>query len=435
MWLLFDPYQDPLRLYYGSDTRASGLLAGALTALYWRPWEHSRERKVALWLQVIGVLGLAGIVGLSASLSEFDSMLYQGGFLICDVVTILAIAALVDSRTVVARLLGVAPLRWIGKRSYGLYLWHWPIILYVGSGASLLEQGTTNLLLAIGFLVGVTELSYRVIEQPIRRHGLVSTIKIFQKERTIRHFFSLVPTIALTSVSLWAGFVLASSATPVSANTGIRNASTEIFVSPEECLEEKQLEDLELVCDVVVSDSVHPFTLIGDSVIHGATNELKAEKRFDITLLADTNRSFIFGLDMVQEMAAKRELPPVIVIHLGTNGPVSATLFDKMMRVLDKQELVLFINVRLRRRWEGKVNETLAEGVTRYPNAELLDWHAHSKGRDSWFRPDMTHLSQEGERVIVHLILEKLDEIERLASEKEPEICESSELFTEQNDD
>jgi peptidoglycan/LPS O-acetylase OafA/YrhL len=432
MWLLFDPYQDPLRLYYGSDTRASGLLIGALTALYWRPWEHSRERKAALWLQVVGMLGLAGVVGLAVGLSEFDTTLYQGGFLICDVMTILAIAALVDSRTVVARLLGVAPMRWIGKRSYGLYLWHWPIILYVGSETSLIEQGTTNLLLAIGFLVGVTELSYRVIEQPIRRHGLVSTIKVFQADRTIGHFFSLVPTIALTSVTLWAGFVLAPSP---SADAGIRNARTAFFAIPEECLQEEQLEDLELVCDVIASDTVHAFTLIGDSVIHGATNALKAEKRLDIALLADTSRSFIFGVGMMQEMAAKGELPPVMVVHLGTNGPVRAPLFDKMMRVLDKQKLVLFINIRVRRRWEGIVNETLAEGVKRFPTAELLDWHAHSKGQDAWFRSDKTHLSKEGERVIAQLLLERLDEIERLEFEKEPERFESSEVFAEEKDD
>jgi len=433
-WLLFDPYQDPLRLYYGTDTRASGLLVGALAALYWRPWEHSGERKVALWLQVVGVLGLVGVVGLAVGLSEFDSTLYQGGFLICDVMTILAIAALVDSRTVIARLLGVAPMRWIGKRSYGLYLWHWPIVLYVGSGTPLVEQGTTNLLLAIGLLVGVTELSYRVIEQPIRRHGLVSTIKAFQAERTIQHFFSLVPVIALGSVALWAGFVLVPSPKPASTDAGIGDARTEIFAYPEESFEEEDFEELESVCDVLVSDTVHAFILVGDSVIHGAHLELKAEQRLDVALLAGTSRSFIFGVGMMQDMAAKRELAPVMVIHLGTNGPVQPELFDQIMRVLDKQKLVLFINIRVNKRWEGKVNETLAEGVKRYPTAELLDWHAHSKGQDAWFREDKTHLSHEGERVITQLLLERLDEIERLALKKKLERLESSEVFTEEKE-
>jgi len=431
MWLLFDPDQDPLRLYYGTDTRASGLLLGALVALYWRPWEQSEGRGVAVWLQVLGLLGLAGIVVLSAGLSEFDPQLYRGGFFLCDVLTILAIMALVDSRTVLASVLGVAPMQWIGKRSYGLYLWHWPIFLYGGSGDSLVERGTAELLLGLGLLVVLTELSYRLIEQPIRRQGFVSTLRTFQSERTLAHFVSTVPVLVLGTLALWAAVVLAPTPAPMPAGSDTGDGREEMVVDLEPVVEEVVPAEIVALPEAYASDTVHAFTLIGDSVIHGTHRELKAERRLDVNLLAGTSRSFIFGLDMMYQMAAKGELTPVMVVHLGNNGIVRPKLFDRMMKLLDKQELVLFINVRVKKRWESQVNEALAEGVKRYPNAELVDWHAHSKGQDTWFRSDKTHLSHEGKRAMTALLLKHLDEIERLSLKTKPERVDASDVFDE----
>ena len=118
------------------------------------------------------LVGLAGILLVVLRVNEFDPFTYQGGFLLLDVFTVMAIAALVHPcRTVWAGVFSWSPLLWIGRRSYGIYLWHWPIFVLTRPGVDL---GPTGLPLAggsrlrLGLTSVVAELSYRFIEMPVR---------------------------------------------------------------------------------------------------------------------------------------------------------------------------------------------------------------------------------------------------------------------------
>ena len=204
MWLLYEPLEDPSRIYYGTDTRAAGLLLGALLAFVWRPWlEKRRLRKQRgfifakkspspeatlpgieaeklqaasgappRWLtwaaNILGPVALVGIVGWCLYLGEFDDRLYQGGFLLLAATTALLIAAVAVPGTWFGRVMDCSPLRWLGVRSYAIYLWHWPILVFTRPRFDVTLDGWQLHLVRIGATLVLSDLSYRFIEHPIR---------------------------------------------------------------------------------------------------------------------------------------------------------------------------------------------------------------------------------------------------------------------------
>ena len=130
MWILYTNPNNPSRVYYGTDTRAFLLLMGILLALVWPRIEGLGRRALPV-LELLGIAALVGSVLLFLQMQEFNPTLYQGGDLAAAFCFTVLIAAVAHPRLGIGQALGVAPLRWIGERSYGIYLWHWPIILLV----------------------------------------------------------------------------------------------------------------------------------------------------------------------------------------------------------------------------------------------------------------------------------------------------------------
>lgn len=174
MWLLYEPLEDPSRIYYGTDTRAAGLLLGALLAFVWRPWLEkrslrSRRKRWLIWAaNFLGPVALAGVVGWCLYLGEFDDRLYQGGFLLLAATTALLIGAVAVPGSWFGRVMDCAPLRWLGVRSYAIYLWHWPILVFTRPRLDVTLDGWQLHLVRIGATLVLSDLSYRFIEHPIR---------------------------------------------------------------------------------------------------------------------------------------------------------------------------------------------------------------------------------------------------------------------------
>jgi peptidoglycan/LPS O-acetylase OafA/YrhL len=181
MALLYQPDVDPSRIYYGTDTRAAGLLMGVALAFVWAPWQHRSTRGPArrvwarsLLVDLVGVGALVGIVCCFLYMDEFQPYLYQGGFAALGLVTVAAIAATVHPRArLVPRLLGVAPLRWVGLRSYGIYLWHWPVFMVTRPELDVPFDGPPLFIIRVAASLALAELSYRYVETPIRTGGPV----------------------------------------------------------------------------------------------------------------------------------------------------------------------------------------------------------------------------------------------------------------------
>ena len=172
--LLYDPTADPSRIYYGTDTRAVSLLIGALLSFVWPSTIFGHRRRPAksaagrLAFNIMGVAALVGLITIIGLTNSYMAFPYQGGIVIVSVLTALLIAALVVPNTWVARLLQTEPLVWIGKRSYGMYLWHYPIILTTASITSTVEIPWWVRLAQIILVIALADVSYRFVENPIR---------------------------------------------------------------------------------------------------------------------------------------------------------------------------------------------------------------------------------------------------------------------------
>src|SRR5215210_4697866 len=194
MALLYQPGVDPSRIYYGTDTRVTGLLCGAALAFLWLPGEKRRPAEsrhyrlelpgrgrfrrrwgwtVPLLLDIVGFGALGALIWFSLHLGEFQPFLYRGGFPLVGLATTATIMAVVNPYTFIgAHILGSAPLRWIGVRSYGINLWHWPVFMVTRPYLDVPLDGLPLFALRISTTVLLADLSYRYVETPIRRGAL-----------------------------------------------------------------------------------------------------------------------------------------------------------------------------------------------------------------------------------------------------------------------
>ena len=175
MALLYQPGADPSRIYYGTDTRAAGLLVGAALAMIWTPGRApaATSRDVGLVLDGAAVLAIGGLIAAYSSLHEQHPLLYRGGFFLVALCTATVIMAVTHPRArLVQGVLAWQPFRWIGLRSYGIYLWHWPIFMVTRPYLDVPLEGWPLLVLRLAIVVGLAALSYRYVELPVR-HGAI----------------------------------------------------------------------------------------------------------------------------------------------------------------------------------------------------------------------------------------------------------------------
>jgi peptidoglycan/LPS O-acetylase OafA/YrhL len=182
MWLMYNPDGDPSRVYYGTDTRAAGILLGGALACVWMPWRSRRPAaaNAGPLLEIVGGVALLGLIWFFLNTGEFDPWLYQGGFAIVSLTAVVVIAVIMHpSVRLLKGAFALPPLVWIGLRSYGIYLWHWPVFVFMTPD----EVGFDGAPLfiakfAVTFLLA--ELSFRFIEMPIRKEGLAPVKRLLR---------------------------------------------------------------------------------------------------------------------------------------------------------------------------------------------------------------------------------------------------------------
>jgi peptidoglycan/LPS O-acetylase OafA/YrhL len=175
MVLLYHPGYDPTRVYEGTDTRAFGLLIGAAVAMVWPTRRGGRTLSAGprRLLDGAGVVGLAVIAALVWRTNQYSPFMFRGGLVVLSVATAIVVAAVATPGGLVGVALGCRPLRWIGVRSYGIYLWHYPIIVLTAAAGA--AGSPVSLVRAVAVVAGtivIAALSWKFIEEPIRRGGL-----------------------------------------------------------------------------------------------------------------------------------------------------------------------------------------------------------------------------------------------------------------------
>lgn len=429
MALLYVPDTDPSRVYYGTDTRAAGLLLGAALAFAWPvsreiSWQGRRTKITSLALNLGGLLGLATLLWLFATLSEFQPLLYRGGFLLVALATALVIAAVVHPLSHLGPgFLGWGPLRWVGLRSYSLYLWHWPVYAVTRPQLDVRLDGLPLLALRLALSCLLAEFSYRYIETPFREGAVGRAWQGWQRARGWQRgqlagiSGVVLASLLVLSLAVATAQPRADLATLEGAQAALETPAATLEAVPTLTPEPTATPVPEPTITATVGPpTVTPkpppkpgiipgrITAIGDSVMLGAASELKKTIGEKIIVNARVSRYLWDGTDVVKELRKAGELGNVVVIHLGSNWNFTEVHFNVLMKELKDVDRVVFINLKLPRRWEASNNQVLAEGVKRYPNTVLLDWYGATANRPELFKDDGIHLLPEGAKLYASLV-------------------------------
>ena len=382
MFILFDPGHDPLRVFYGTDTRAVGLLIGVALALVWHPNDLGRPAGPgAGWvLDVVGVLALAVIVWDFLGIHDFDPGLYRGGFLLLAIATGLLLAVLAHPAARLGALLGTAPMLWLGLRSYSFYLWHWPVLALTRPGIDVDLWNPLLVTLQLAATLVLADLSYRYVEQPFRqRRGAPSAPRWLPLGRP-----ALAAAVVATVIFIgWSGVVSGGGA---GRGAELAQAAGETGAAEGE-----------------LTGRAPSVLAIGDSVMVGAADTL--ERRLGPGAVVDASegrqpRDYPAVIDAYREAG---KLPDAVVVQIGNNGPVFSEEMDGLRAALDGVPAVYLVNVEVPRSWEGEVNDQLAEAVGEWPEATLLDWYGVAAD-DGDLTYDGIHLTPAGQRAYGELI-------------------------------
>nr|WP_154886508.1 acyltransferase family protein [Paenibacillus xylanexedens] len=277
MAIMYNPDLDPSRVYYGTDTRAFALLAGAALAVVWpsRKLSGTLPAMNRLVLDGSGIAALAVLIYMMLNTSEYDSFLYQGGMVIQAIAATLLVAVLAHPSSLLARIIGAKPLRWIGERSYGIYLWHYPIIVLTSPVVNTGGAHPVRMLLQVVATVVLASMSLKYIENPIRYNGFWDSLsKLWGRGRT-----SFVPRqvwwkrTGLLMTFLLLCYAISQTVLPVAANSDSHSVSLSTVFNGEKSAEEKGQDVVPVTTKPSDSEEKNPSVQSGtESTSDGKTN-------------------------------------------------------------------------------------------------------------------------------------------------------------------
>ncbi|CAB5001284.1 MAG: acyltransferase family protein [Actinobacteria bacterium] len=424
----FPDFADPSRAYFGTDSHSMGLLIGAALATFWRPGRMRRSLPTgaSVIITAIGIAALLAVIWFFVFVGEFTPWLYRGGFLGLALIVATLIAAASHPGVGLGKAMGTQPWRYIGQRSYGLYLWHWPVFMATRPGLDLPLDGVPLLILRLGLTVGIAELSFRFVEMPIRR-GVIQRYAARIKAATgaRRRRLRLVATamISATVVSVVAVALLLAATTrtagetvvaaDVAAAMGIASGGpTEVSlddgsegpaVEPSAASSGGTGTTSPATPTPTPSRDTGTVSAIGDSVMLGARSVLKdviPGTRVD----AAVSRYPGAFIGKLKRYVAGNRLAPIVVLHPGTNGVLPESMMREMLDILVDSPRVVVVNTNMPRTWREPNNNVMADVVPEYPNAVLADWRAASLDKPEYFASDGIHLTEKGAKAYANLI-------------------------------
>jgi len=410
MALLFRP-GDPTRAYFGTDTRASGLLIGALLAVVWRPWDAERRTPtIAPWMLDAAALGSLGVLLWTfMRWDEFADFTFRPGLAVVSVATAVLIAACVHPAARVTRVLALPPMRWLGHRSYAIYLWHWPVFVVTRPGVDYDISIMQALAPRLAVTLLLADLSYRFVEKPIRAGLLGRTARRIRERahaspvalRGIAYGWSTIMTVSVLSLAMLAGALVRAQPPVADAAVPGLDPRPRPVATRDAPGDRKRTRKRAIPWSDVVRV---PSNAFGDSVMLGARGALK-DQFSRIRVNAAVSRQAWHVPALIRQVRREGNLRAQVIIHVGNNGYFLRSHFDTIMGLLGDTERVLFLTVKVPRSWEARSNQTIAEGVTRYDNAEMVDWHKLWRQCEvDVFTVDAFHMTRAGARCYARLI-------------------------------
>jgi peptidoglycan/LPS O-acetylase OafA/YrhL/lysophospholipase L1-like esterase len=405
-------------LYLGTLSRSSGLLLGAALATMWQPWAIRRGTagKNANALDLAGVVSLVALAVMCVRFkdvvlvqdvgSQGYDLLYQGGFALVGVATLVAIATVTHPRSRLGRyVLGSAILVWIGRRSYGLYLYHWVIFQIYRQDTKQLGTplGLAEFVGLVALSLALSEVSYRFVETPIRKGQLTAAFRRWRAHQGGVRGPLPVAIAACALVPLFAIVSMAGAA--VNANDvqqGLDDNEGAVVTTP------TTVPATATSVAPATTQPVQKFDVfaLGDSVMLGSAKKLTAQ---GIVVDAVKSRQVREGLQVINYYTSIGQLGDNVVIHLGTNGSTTTETFHQLIEPMSQISKVVVLTVRVPGRPYQKANNEIINALpARFPNVTVVDWFTLSQNNKSWFSGDGVHLNGVGQDAYVAAILAAL---------------------------
>jgi peptidoglycan/LPS O-acetylase OafA/YrhL len=433
-WLLADlsdvPYgSDGSTLYYGTDTHCMGLLLGAALGAWAAAGvvKPSTPDKATItpqplvpprWtfraIETSGVIALVLLLVFMLRLASYSHTLYRGDFFAVSALVVVVIAVATRRNSIVGRVLDIRPLRWIGVRSYGLYLWHWPIAIVSRPGIDTTMPVWIDQIVRVTLTVVVAAASYRFLESPIRRRGFraasrAAADQIRTQWRLIPPRLSVTTPVALATLTCLAAFVIVAgpAAPKPSAALDASQGGRDLTLTPNP--QPSAIGPTDPTGGA--KGSTHPTALpklsgFGDSVMLGARHALgqlfpggsldAVVSRLPDPILAD-----------VRSDARSAKLEPLVVLDVGNNGLIDPAELQRTMSALSGARLVLVLTLHLDpydHSWQKPDNATIKKVVPKFANARIVDWNSLAGQHPGWLYPDDLHLRPSGAIAYAKLI-------------------------------
>ena len=432
------------RIYYGTDTRAFEFLLGAIGARL-IPYEKLTQRKSPkerMILNGIGFLSLAIFIYMAFNISEYSLWLYQGGFFLIALLALAMIASIGGLGSIIGRLLGKKPLLFIGKISYGLYLWHFPIVVLSKTAN---EAGSPNLLFSILRVIVFSVLailSYNFVEQPIESKGfreffigIGNSIKNLGSKTKLTVRVAAMVMASLFVMGLFgiafpytsSAFIDTSKDIEIAESYTTSGSRQPKGEKPEAEQPVEQPKDKEPETEEPQSEQpkdkepeteqpqaqqpgrkikYNTLVVIGDSLAVNVGPAIK--EQFDNTYVdAKVSRQLYKSAGVAEQYAGYDSENTAIIFLLGTNGYFTEGHIDNLIKSFKKSD-IYFVNTKMPNDWETQVNETLASYTSKNPQTTLIDWHSLAKSHPEYLAKDKTHLMSSGIDAMINIIFNAL---------------------------
>jgi len=379
-------------IYFGTDTHSLGLFLGSALAVSWIPQNLSANitRRAQDVIDGIGVVGLLGLISIFLFIDESNASLYQIAFPLAGIFGCLVIISLVHPASRFAPIISTAPFRWIGQRSYGIYIWHWVIFQVTRPSVDLSGETWALYLARVLLVLALADISLRWVEIPFRQGQVQTWFRGMKyrssKERVRQQVTVLISIIAVLAVT---------SSISVSAI----NRSNQISQVINEELTDQEDSPIDL-------GSTTGLWVTGDSVILGIRSKLENKEQISL-VNARVGRQAPELLAVMRVDQGSVPSSPVI-FNLGNNNALSEQTVVEIFEVVKNQPQIIVVNTAVPRPWRDANNAIISKVAASYANVKLVDWDRISKDRPELFAPDGVHLSPMGSDVYVDLVLSVL---------------------------
>ena len=424
MALLFDP-QNINRVYYGTDTRAFSLLLGSWLALCW-PIDRLNASLTAHAARILNGVGIGAL--LITLLGFFtlpgqSSWTYRGGMFFYSLIGMILIATIVHPGSHMNRWLTNPFFTWIGQRSYGIYVYQLPVMVFYERVVEIGRHPVINALVECLLILAISEFSYRLVEQPLAHYQwryLPASIRhwIDFKMHDWHQWLKVGPVVIICFIAL-CGLMLPSKPAKKSAvqtrieksrqATAAKNKQIAKGKTAKVNVNSKSLQKkYGLTSNQLKAASELKVTAIGDSVMADASQDIQ-EIMPHAYVDAEVGRQGSATPAVIKDLKAKGQLQKNVILNLGTNGAMDSQTINDILTAIGKDHQVYWITPHVPTRdWEQTVCDQIKQAAKQNANVHVIDWNQAANGHAEWFAQDKVHMNEQGNAYFTRLIVKTI---------------------------